>query len=519
MRLAPFLLTTALFAQQKEPERASIEGSVLNAATGEAVRKAQVTMHIVPPTLGAPVSFTTDANGKFSFTKLAPGNYVMMVRHSSFEMVKLGIRPDGNMGELIVLAPGESKTGFIVKMTPYGAIAGRVLDEDGDPVKGLRIDAMVWEYTARGRRLVEKRSAATDDQGDYRVYDVLPGKYVLRVRPPDVTNALSADETSFAPAFYPNGSDAQQASPVTLPAGQQLRGLNFTLRRARLAAVRGRVIAPEGATQLMVELGVRTDGLRTSHGIRDPQGKFELYGVPPGSFTLTGSYRSGTRRFVVQRPLEVGVQDINGLELRPIPPVNFVGQVSIEGESKTKLSDVKVTFDASGDNYVERRVDRDGIFTSSGLEPDVWEVDAHAPDLYMKSIRWGTQDITKDGLLDLTGGVPATTELEIVLGGDGGGVTGTVRNSKQEPAVGVVTLVPTNGSQWAHRYESTEQNGTFHLRGIPPGRYKLWAWDEVNRLAVMYDPDFLTPFQGDAIEIELRASEKKSQDLRLTVKK
>jgi Carboxypeptidase regulatory-like domain len=505
------LLAAVALAQ----ESASLEGQVLNAITGEPVRKAQLTLQFVGQ--GTPLSATSDAKGKFTLTKVAPGDYVVYVRHPAFDPVKVGIRPDGSRGELIHLEAGEAKTGLTVKLTPYGAIAGRVLDEDGDPIKGMHVAALQWEYTTRGRRLIERRSGNTDDQGDYRVFDIRPGKYVLCVAPERTTIALSPDEKSFAALYYPNSSDARGAIPVALSPGQQIGGVNFTLRRARYATIRGRVIVPDGATDISVELMVHTGETRAglSSGIRNAEGKFQIYGVPPGSFYITGSYRSGGGRFVVQMPLEVGMKDIDGLELRPLARMTLNAQVRIVGETDHKLSDVHVQFEGEGYWLEQPSVNTEGRLTLRGMEPDIYTIHVNAEDLYLKAMQWGTREIA--GELDLTSGIPANTELTITMGADGGALSGTVRNEKQEPVPAMVALIPLDGNRWWCQVVNAEKDGQFKIGAIAPGRYKLWAFDEVNRLAVWYDPDFLAPFQSAAVDIEVHALEKKSQDLKLTV--
>ena len=510
---ALLLLATSVFAQ----DPASFEGQVLNAITGEPVRKALLTLQSIGP--GTPASTTSDAKGKFAFPKVAPGDYVLYVRHPAFDPVKVGIRPDGTRGELIQLSSGEAKAGFLVKLMPYGAFAGRVLDEDGDPIKGLHVAALQWEYTTRGRRLIERRSGNTDDQGNYRIFDIRPGKYVLCVAPEQTTIALSPDEKSFAAVYYPNSSDSRGSIPVALSPGQQIGSINFTLRLARYATVRGRVVAPEGATDMSIELMVvngETRGGLTS-GIRNPEGKFQIFGVPPGSFYITGSYRSGGTRFVVQMPLEVGMKDIEGIELRPLPRMTLNAQVRIEGETKHKLSGVNVHFEGQGYWLEQPTLNDEGRFTLRGVEPDIYHIYASAEDLYLKSMQWGTRDITGD--LDLTAGIPAKTELTITMAADGGELTGAVRNEKDEPVSAMVALVPLDGNRWWYHVVNTEKDGRFRVTAIAPGRYKLWAFDEVNRLALVYDPDFLAPFQGAAVDVEIHALEKKSQDLKLTVNK
>jgi hypothetical protein len=198
--------------------------------------------------------------------------------------------------------------------------------------------------------------------------------------------------------------------------------------------------------------------------------------------------------------------------------MSVAGQVRIEGETRRSPSDVKVQLEASDWNYVHRaEVDGDGQLTIRTIEPDVWLVIPFAPpDLYVKSIHWGTADIT-DTELDLTGGVPPRTELSIVLAADGGEVSGVVRNDKQEAVDGaVVTLVPAGGSKWCYRTVNTDAGGRFMIRAIAPGSYRLWAWDKVDPNAVMFDPDFLTPYKAAAVPVEIKPGEKKPADLAIT---
>ena len=55
---------------------------------------------------------------------LDPGAYQLSARRDGFAHAQLG--RDGKKSEPIVLAKGDFKTGLLVKMIPYGAIAGRL---------------------------------------------------------------------------------------------------------------------------------------------------------------------------------------------------------------------------------------------------------------------------------------------------------------------------------------------------------------------------------------------------------
>src|SRR5262245_24534319 len=147
MRLAGLLLIPVLLIGQtapvvQDPEKASLEGQVLNAATGLPLRKARLTLRMNVAAQQAPrpqsqsqqvqpaaMTVGTDIAGKFLFPNLDPGDYRLVVRNDGFADVQLG-RDTSRRAEPILLGARDRKTGFTVKLTPYGAIAGRLADED-----------------------------------------------------------------------------------------------------------------------------------------------------------------------------------------------------------------------------------------------------------------------------------------------------------------------------------------------------------------------------------------------------
>jgi len=79
-------------------------------------------------------------------------------------------------------------------------------------------------------------------------------------------------------------------------------------------------------------------------------------------------------------------------------------------------------------------------------------------------------------------------------------------NEKQEPSVNVpVVLVPDparrNRSD-LYRNVSTDAAGRFHIEDVPPGDYKLFAWEDVESGA-WQDPDFIRQYEdrGKAVRI------------------
>ena len=52
---------------------------------------------------------------------------------------------------------------------------------------------------------------------------------------------------------------------------------------------------------------------------------------------------------------------------------------------------------------------------------------------------------------------------------------------------------------------------------LAPGNYQLFAWEQVDMKAAMYDPEFRQPFEGKAqtVEVEVEAKQKASVQLQL----
>lgn len=232
----------------------------------------------------------------------------------------------------------------------------------------------------------------------------------------------------YVPVFYPGVTEASAAAPVDLLAGQQVRGLGFTVHQHRQASIRGHVSAPTGTTpqvglMTMSEYGTSS----TSNTVRDKDGKFELTGIAPGGIWVTGSYNQNGQYAQTQVYVSVGTEDIEGLELRPMLPFEVPGTVRIDGTTTRTMSQLMIQLQAQSRSASARPKD-DGSLLFERVSPVIYRVGTGGfGDLYLKSAQWGTSDVTESDL-DLTAGVPPDTSLSVVLGADGGQVEGHVTN-------------------------------------------------------------------------------------------
>jgi hypothetical protein len=135
-------------APDTEKKKIRVEGRVL-ALNGEAVRKATVRLQPAggiqlagPGGPGGPTSNqmpstyseTSDDAGKFVFEDVAPGRYGLTSEKTGFVTQRYGARSDTSPGTPLALESGSELKDVVIQMTPQAVIAGRVTDQDGDPV-------------------------------------------------------------------------------------------------------------------------------------------------------------------------------------------------------------------------------------------------------------------------------------------------------------------------------------------------------------------------------------------------
>ena len=104
----------------------------------------------------------------------------------------------------------------------------------------------------------------------------------------------------------------------------------------------------------------------------------------------------------------------------------------------------------------------------------------------------------------------------MMLGVNAGTLTGRVEDERKQPATGVfVILVPDARTARLFRTDmsrmtSTDADGRFEIKNLPPGDYKAFALDGFEKDS-WFDPDFFKPYEERGITV--RVEEGKTQTL------
>jgi hypothetical protein len=168
--------------------------------------------------------------------------------------------------------------------------------------------------------------------------------------------------------------------------------------------------------------------------------------------------------------------------------------------------------DAQGRNNGYAQAEDDGTFRMQGVTPGVFRVSVfNLPEnTYVKTINFGGQDVNgKD--LDLTSGTGG--EMQIQLAPNGAEVTGVVRDADGKGLPGAIVQICDKNGEVA-KTASTDQNGAFDLKGLAPGEYKTFAWEDRGD-GVISDPDFRKTFESKATVVTL--AEKSHENIEPTL--
>ena len=517
------------------PPVATIDGSVVNKMSGAPIKNAHVIYTRTSPDAGAssPVSIDTDVEGHFTL-QLAPGTYRLWVERNGFARQVYGALSPAGEGTDLTLAPGQQLHQLAFRLVPLGAIAGRVVDEDGEPLQSIGIQALRFSYENGRRQLVSVSGTSSNDRGEYRIFGLRAGRYLLRASMPGApmskpfeSGALVPEAQDFyAPVYFPGAVDVDSASSVSLAEGSELADVDFRLRKVRAVTIRGHLVSPSGkfsSSQIEVVLA-HNDANFASFIDRlsafvDTAGKFEVHGVSPGSYILIASQLFAGRSFGGRVPVEVNPSSPpEDVALPLTPSFEITGSVEVEGAPRGTLQNLSIRLSPSEGLALgpepSGKVGSDGSIRLTGVTPGLWSlsVEPLPPGLWIKTESFGNSDGVAE---EVNVSESGRGQLRVVLASNGAQVSGTVGKEGQ-PSRATVVLAPAvpelRNFRHLYRVTNTSEHGLFVLRNVPPGTYKLFAYQEIEPFEWL-DPELQRTVDGAAELITVGPGESLQRDL------
>jgi hypothetical protein len=512
-------------------EKCGIEGTVVAAASGAPLGGAEVSVEREGAS-EPPIAVSTDAAGHYAVDDVEPGRYSLYVQRNGYVPQQYGRRGTYARGVTLILEPGKKLRGIDFRLIATGVIAGRVLGKDNLPRVRANVEACTPRYKEGERGLVAAgaNNTTTNDLGEYRIYGLAPARYYVEVsgQGPDQVPIKQPEgappEERYLPTLYPNVTDLDHAAMVDVQAGGEAQGIDIAALKSRTFHVRGKILGLDATAQdarvRLYAVGRLCETGRGADQAPDARGNFDFGGVTPGPYVVSIRFFQGGRLSSASRPIRVVDADVHDVNLAPSTGTELPGHVRVEGGKRIQLNQCRVgLWNPYTPTEPMAQVNSDGSFVLQLVGHYAYRIGIGPlpEDFYIKSVRLDDLQITGT-TVDLGSAEGSPGVLEIVVSGTAGAIDGIVKNEKDDPASGaVVVLVPDSN----HRQESdlfkdvpTDNNGRFMLRGIRPGDYKLFAWDDVEP-GIWWDPEFLSHYETKGENVKVEANGHLSVNLRL----
>jgi hypothetical protein len=516
--LALLLLPAPSVSQTGDDSQAkhTVSGQVVNSVTGQPIAGALVQG-------GAGHAELTDREGQFEFTGAAAA--------ISGELVsKPGYFPEHN-GFVEFAGMSQGNQPIILKLVPEAIVFGKVLDQNGQPLQGLRVQLKMLQIRDGLRHWEQRQSTMTSVEGEFRFFELQAGKYSLSTAfqidgSPDAQSAVA-----FAPVVYPPLSGNEE-SALNLSPGDHVEA-NLNPPTQNLYPVTGHIEGP--AAQ-----GVRFEAERSTGGMISPVVRFNRF---TGNFRLmlpSGSHRLKLHAFVQREqffatreisigeaalknlsitlaplatvPVEIEYQGSNTSSQEPPPPQRFFSNVALEeadpsGSGRTFNAQPPQPPDPANDSLAIRDLEP-GEYRLVGRPPPPW---------YLASAVCGNLDLKRDPMS--IAGSAAGCSIHAVMRNDSATLNWSM-NSTSQGSQGkqiFIYAMPLDNFVQSISMASARQQGSGDvaegsLEGLAPGRYLVMALDHAEELPYR-EPELIQRYLSEGKEVTLTANGKSEVQL------
>jgi hypothetical protein len=460
---------------------ARLSGRVLRAENNQPLSKAGLTL-FPDGRPGEVLTTRSGPNGTFEFPEVQPGRYRLRAERTGFVAEVYGQR-GGGPGISLTLERGGHLERIEFRLQRAGVISGTVTDEDQEPVEGLIVRAERIRFAPGGRQqTTSSRSARTDDLGNYRLSNLAPGTYYVKVGGREGVGIGQVAAVSYTAAYYPGVALRNEASHVQVGAASETRRVDVQVRSGAAFTISGVVVdgTPAAARKNYAVGFASGDGVAL-RSLDRQDGSFTLRGIEPGEYTLVATVsadgapqRRGFRTIrIVDSDVSVAIEIGRSAEVR--------GKAGAEGDGELSFSGLRIRLRPEAESAVMGLggIEEDGTFKVADVpEGDyVFELAGRDDEIYLKEARCEGQDhITRPISLVAD---QVVERCSVVLARDVTTATGVVLRGEQTVAGAVVVLIPAEPERRriARHTASTQtdENGQFTLRGVIPGEYFAFA--------------------------------------------
>jgi len=328
----------------------------------------------------------TDDDGRFEIRGLPPGDFGLAVMRAGYITSMYGAKRPGRPGTAVTVAPGARVGPLSVRIWRAAGVSGVIRDLRGRPAPNVTVNAVPAKPLAQTVLSLGNNGVTTNAKGEYRIFGLEPGSYVISATPPissaplvalrdDEVEAIfdavrrraepkpratpppSPDPSGYVAIYYPGAASPGQAAALTLASGQEMAGIDITLGLVRSSVVTGTLMRADGAAVSggrvqMIDVGARPDANGTSvlNASSRADGTFRITAVVPGTYHIVArapaeaepppAIAGGIVSPVPLAPqlwadatITVGESDLTGVNLVVGPGLTVKGRVVFESDT------------------------------------------------------------------------------------------------------------------------------------------------------------------------------------------
>jgi hypothetical protein len=251
----------------------------------------------------------SDANGLFTLRDVPAGTHEVRAQLEGYFGPALGGQHSQTRTEPVTVTANQT-TNVQFALIPAGSISGRVLDDTSQPMANIPVEALRRTYFDGDPTFQSMgRFVTTDDRGQYRLFRLPPGEYVVGMNPQTIERDAESitirgprealpGRNPMVPTYFPSSSDPAGGRAVDLQPGAELAGIDIRTRTAVPVGLSGRITSALSAgspVAASVSLVRRDSRIRSEvdplmrwsrETMSKADGTFEFSNTLPGSYEL-----------------------------------------------------------------------------------------------------------------------------------------------------------------------------------------------------------------------------------------
>jgi 5-hydroxyisourate hydrolase-like protein (transthyretin family) len=296
---------------------------------------------------------TTDQDGVYRITNVAPGNYDVAPSAPAYVIPEVS----NSRGKSVIVGEDEDVDDINFALVRGGVITGKITDADGRPLIQQPVNLYGANDLAQQtmRQVFPAGFIQTDDRGIYRFFGLAAGRYKVASGRSDELSGSTYSPTRniYKQVFHPDVTDQTKATIIDVREGSETANVDITLGRiVQTFTVTGRVIngetgmpAPNIRFGLQRSLG-QTVAPSEGVGMANSQGDFVIDGLPPGRYSVFLYPNQSLDLRLDGTTFDIVDQDVSGVTIRLTKGASLSGTIVLEHDDKNafaKLLEMKVS--------------------------------------------------------------------------------------------------------------------------------------------------------------------------------